>query len=174
VCRIGTAFCGILILSLASASAAEFPVRKAGLWEITIAGDHPIKVRQCSDPASDQAMEQAGIGVPDCGKRDVEKSGNTITVISVCTSARKTTVSHMVITGSLDSEYTMTMTTQGSGRSVEPSMKLSGRWLGPCAAGQKPGDVIMPNGTKINILDNLPKPNLAKSNLAEPMNAAAR
>ncbi|HTV35337.1 MAG TPA: DUF3617 family protein [Xanthobacteraceae bacterium] len=155
--RIGVAFIAFLLLSFASASAAEFPTRKAGLWEITIVGDHPIKVRQCSDAASDEAMEQAGIGFPgECAKRDVEKSGNTITVVSVCTSARKTTVSHMVITGSLDSTYTMTMSTQESGRSAGPSMTLSGKWLGPCAADQKPGDVMLPNGAKFNIL-KLPK-----------------
>jgi hypothetical protein len=33
---------------------------------------------------------------------------------------------------------------------------LTARWLGPCAADQKPGDMIMPNGTKMNIL-NMPK-----------------
>lgn len=155
--RLGTTFGILFILSAASASAAELPTRKAGLWEITIAGQHSIKVRQCSDAASDQALEQAGVGLPgNCGKRDVEKSGSTITVVSVCTSARKTTISHMVITGNLESEYTMTMTSQEPGRSGAPPVTLNAKWLGPCAADQKPGDVIMPNGTKINIL-NLPK-----------------
>lgn len=143
----------VLLVSVVSTSAAEFPVRKAGLWEITIEGKHSIKVRQCSDPASDQAIERAGIGLPgECTNGDVEKSGNTITLVSVCTAARKTTTMRMVITGSLDSDYTMTMSAQASGRSVGPSMTLSGKWLGPCTAGQKPGDVVMPNGTKINIL----------------------
>jgi Protein of unknown function (DUF3617) len=157
VCRIGIACSIAFILSTASVSGADFPARKAGLWEITIAGHDSITVRQCSDAASDEAMEQASFGVAgECAKRDVEKSGSTITVVSVCTSARKTTISRMVITGSLDSEYTMTMSSQAPGRSVGPSMTLSAKWLGSCGPGQKPGDVIMPNGTKINIL-NLPK-----------------
>ena len=33
---------------------------------------------------------------------------------------------------------------------------LKAKWLGPRAADQKPGDVIMPNGMKMNIL-NMPK-----------------
>lgn len=150
--RISLAFGVLFIVSAASVSAAEFPARKAGLWEITIAGGHSIKVRQCSDAASDQAMAQAGIGFPgDCAKHDVQESGGTITIVSACKSAGKTVVSHMVITGSLDSNYTMTVTSQDAGTSG-PVMILYGRWLGPCGVDQKPGDVIMPNGTKINIL----------------------
>jgi hypothetical protein len=33
------------------------------------------------------------------------------------------------------------------------SMTMTAKWLGPCAAGQRPGDMIMPNGMKMNILD---------------------
>lgn len=152
--RFGIACSVIFILSAASASGAEFPVRKAGLWEITIADAHAFAVRQCSDAATDEAMEQAVLGVAgDCAKRDVERSGGMITVVSVCKSARKTLTSRVVITGSLDSDYTMTLTKQSAGRSGGSSMTLSAKWLGPCGAGQKPGDVIMPNGTKFNILD---------------------
>jgi hypothetical protein len=151
--RISIAFSVVVVCCVASASAAEFPARKAGLWEITIAGPHSIKVRQCSDAASDQAMAQAGIGLAaDCPKRDVQQSGNAITIDSVCRSAGKTTTSHIVITGSLESKYTMTMTNPSPGKSGGAAMTLYAEWLGPCRADQKPGDVIMPNGTKVNIL----------------------
>jgi hypothetical protein len=155
--RLAIACSVFFILSAVSTSGAEFPARKAGLWEITIAGAHAFTVRQCSDAATDEAMEQTVFGVAgDCAKRDVQKSGSMITVVSVCKSARKTMISHVVITGSLDSEYSMTLTKQSPGRSGGPSMTLSAKWLGPCGAGQRPGDVIMLNGTKFNILD-LPK-----------------
>jgi Protein of unknown function (DUF3617) len=151
--RISIAFCVFVVFSIASASAAELPARKAGLWEITIAGPHSFKVRQCSDAASDQAMAEAGIGLPrDCAKRDVQQSGSTITIDSVCRSAGKTTSSHIVITGSLSSKYTMTVTSQAPGMSVRGPMALYAEWLGPCRADQKPGDVIMPDGTKVNVL----------------------
>jgi Protein of unknown function (DUF3617) len=151
--RISIAFCVFVVFSMASASAAELPARKAGLWEITIAGPHSMKVRQCSDAASDQAMAEAGIGLPrDCGKHDVQESGSTITIDSVCRSAGKTTTSHIVITGSLNSKYTMTVTSQADGKSVRGPMALNAEWLGPCRADQKPGDVIMPDGTKVNLL----------------------
>lgn len=147
------AFCAVIIFSTTSLSAAEFPARKAGLWEITIAGPRPVKLRQCSDAASDRAMAQAGIGLTrDCPKRDVQDSGSTIIIDSVCRSEGKTTTSHIVITGSLESKYTMTMTSQAPGVSVGSPMTLYAEWLGPCRADQRPGDVIMSDGRKVNVL----------------------
>jgi hypothetical protein len=98
-------------------------------------------------------MAQAGIGLPaDCSQRDVQQSGGGMTIDSVCRSAGKTTTSHIVITGSLDSKYTMVMSSQAAGKSAGAPMTLYGEWLGPCRAGQKPGEVIMPDGTKVNLL----------------------
>jgi hypothetical protein len=80
-----------------------------------------------------------------------------MTVDSVCTVAGKAVTSHIVVNGSFDSEYTMNITSEGGGvRGGQSGVTLTARWLGPCAADQKPGDMIMPNGTKMNIL-NMPK-----------------
>ncbi len=159
--RTGIAFSIVVFFSATSASAADLPARKPGLWQITIAGAHSMKVRQCSDAASDETIFQTGIGLSNnCGKPQVQESDNTITIDSVCKSegksgdksagksAAKSTASHIVITGSLESKYTMTMTGQAPGK----TMTLYAEWLGPCGAGQKPGDVIMPDGVKINLL----------------------
>jgi hypothetical protein len=75
----------------------------------------------------------------------------------------KPATTHTAISGSFESAYTMTQTLQredifggGMTRTTE------GTWLGPCAADQKPGDIIkfgdvikptLPNGTRPNILD---------------------
>ncbi len=32
-------------------------------------------------------------------------------------------------------------------------MTIAAKWLGPCAAGEKPGDVIMSNGMKMNVIE---------------------
>jgi hypothetical protein len=32
-------------------------------------------------------------------------------------------------------------------------MTIQAKWLGPCAAGQRPGDVTMANGMTMNVLD---------------------
>jgi Protein of unknown function (DUF3617) len=150
---VGTFF--VLVIGAMAASADEMPARKAGLWEITTGmGDHSIKMRQCIDATTDHAL-QAHIGAApqgNCSKLDKQKSGSTITIDSVCTIAGKTMTSHIVITGSFDSEYTLTMTSQGEGKPAGPAATLNAKWLGPCAADQKPGDIILANGLKINIL----------------------
>jgi Protein of unknown function (DUF3617) len=153
----------VLFLSMAcvaSASAAEFPARKAGLWEVktTTSTGHSVQIQQCVDAKTDEAM-QANVGAApqrDCSKRDVQKSGATITIDSVCTTAGKTRTSHMVITGSFDSDYTMVITSQSDALPAPRTTTMSAKWLGPCAADQKPGDMIMPNGMKMN-LQNMQK-----------------
>jgi hypothetical protein len=39
-----------------------------------------------------------------------------------------------------------------AGRS-ESSNLIESRWVGPCKAGQRPGDMVMGNGMKMNVLD---------------------
>jgi hypothetical protein len=151
--RIGAALF-LLVIGAVPAVAAELPNRKAGLWEITTdAGKQAMKIQQCIDAATDHAMQARGGAAPqgDCSKRDVQKSGNTTTIDSVCTFGGKTRTSHVVITGSFDSEYSMTVTGQTEGQPAGRTVTLSAKWLGPCAADQRPGDMIMPNGMKMNI-----------------------
>jgi hypothetical protein len=69
----------------------------------------------------------------------VQRSGDTTTIESTCTIAGKTTNARVVITGSLDSAYTMTMTSEGDAvPGGKTSMTIAATWLGPCTAGQKP------------------------------------
>src|ERR1700685_1320165 len=148
--------------------AADMPARKAGLWEITTGAGNTMAIRQCIDSATDQMMQsRAGAGPgtgpgagpgartpAPCSKRDVQKTGDTVTIDSACTVAGRTVNTHAVVTGSFDSAYTMTVTSQGDGIPAGAgTMTMSAKWLGPCAADQRPGDMIMPNGMKINILD---------------------
>jgi hypothetical protein len=37
-------------------------------------------------------------------------------------------------------------------------MTMEAKWVGPCAKGQRPGDVIMPGGIKINVKQMMMKP----------------
>jgi hypothetical protein len=48
----------------------------------------------------------------------------------------------------------MTVTSQGEALPGSGTTRtISAQWLGPCAADQKPGDMIMPNGVKMNIIE---------------------
>jgi Protein of unknown function (DUF3617) len=158
--RLATVISVLGVIGAVPASAAELPSRKPGLWEIKVnleSRNIPGQtMQQCIDAATDQMM-QSGTGPAGqnaCSKRDVQQSAGAITIDSVCTVGGKATTSHAEITGSFDSAYTMTMTTDVAtapgGKSV---ITMAAKWLGPCAADQKPGDMIMANGTKINVLD---------------------
>ena len=156
---IGAAFV-LTMLAAWPAAAADMPTRKPGLWDIKMSFEGRAglqAIQQCIDVATDQ-MLQSGAGPVSraaCSKRDVQRSGNSITIDSACTIGGKATTTHSVITGSFDSAYTMTVTSQsdsapGGGKTT---MTIAAKWLGPCAADQKPGDMIMANGVKTNILN---------------------
>jgi hypothetical protein len=149
----------VLIFFATPALSAELPSRKAGLWEVQTSfenGKIPAQVvRQCVDTATDQMMQSRAANYQqECSKRDVQKSAVSTTIDSTCTVGGKTLTSHAVITGSFDSAYTMTVTSQSEGPpAVSRTLTMAAKWIGPCAADQKPGDMIMANGMKINILD---------------------
>src|SRR5215475_10588630 len=101
------------VICVMPALAAELPARKAGLWEMKMSFENrnlPAQtMQQCIDAATD-AMMQSNAGPhaqTACSKRDVQRSGSTITIDSVCTVNGKATASHAVLNGSFDSAYTM-------------------------------------------------------------------
>jgi hypothetical protein len=147
----------LVIICVTPALAVDFPTRKAGLWQMntTTATGQKVSMQECVDAQTDQAMQSrfGGISQRNCSKHDVQKSGDTVTIDSVCTIAGHTTNGHVVVTGSFDSGYTMTMTSQTQGLPAPRTVTMTAKWVGPCAAGQRPGDMIMANGRTMNILD---------------------
>jgi len=155
------------LISAASAFALDMPQRKPGLWGLTMnfEGRHlPAQViKQCIDAASDKLMNSnfGGSAMAKCSKQDVSHAGGVMTVDSVCQVGGATTTTHAVITGSFDSAYTVDVTSTRRGGPRVPGMaaggvnhmKIAAKWLGPCGAGQRPGDMIMANGMKMNVLD---------------------
>jgi len=146
-----------------SASGEEIPARKAGLWEMkmSIAGGQmaPQTMQQCIDAATDAEMRQPpgmeGVDMTKACKQDIARTAGGMTIDSACNLNGKQTKSHMVVTGSFDSAYTMQVTVASDPPSPRGEMQMSmeGKWLGACTADQKPGDMIMPGGMKINILE---------------------
>jgi Protein of unknown function (DUF3617) len=157
--RFGTTSLLVLIGAM-PAIAAELPSRKPGLWEVRMSFENRNAaaqiVRQCIDAATDQMMQSSAgpYSQAACSKRDVQVSANAITIDSTCTVAGKTAMAHAVVAGSFDNAYTMTVTSQSDALpGGAMTMTMAARWLGPCAADQKPGDMIMGNGVKLNILE---------------------
>jgi len=161
------ALLSILTFLSGTALALDLPVRKAGLWELTMSFTDrkipPQTMRQCIDAATDKLMN-SNFGAATqqaCSKQDMTRARATITVDSICNVAGATTSSHAVITGSFDSAYTMQVTSKrnggpslpGMGPHGETHMTIAAKWLGPCARGQRAGDIIMANGMKMNVLE---------------------
>jgi len=156
------------IFALAAATPAlaiDMPARKPGLWELkmTMEGRKlpPQTFQHCIDAATDKEMNTIGANksAERCSKQDVQRSGSTITVDSVCALGQGTSTSHAVVTGSFDSAYTVKVTSKREGGPsipnipTETNMTIEATWLGPCKADQKPGDMVMANGMKMNIRD---------------------
>jgi hypothetical protein len=143
----------------------QMPSRKAGLWEMTMTfegrGAPPQTMQHCIDAATDKAMQdmsQGGRG-QSCSKREMKKAADTIVFDSVCSVGSGTATSHGVISGDFNSAYTIKINSKREGgpqipnMPAETNMSIAAKWLGACKADQKPGDIIMANGMKMNVTD---------------------
>jgi hypothetical protein len=158
----------IAFLTLAGAAAMpamaiDYPARKPGLWEIqtgdgTAAKGASQTIQQCIDAASDKALRDMGqgMGKDACSKQELRNEGGKLVVDSVCKIGSTTATSHAVMSGDFSSAYRMESKSTYSpplmGR-AEGSAVIEAKWIGPCKAGQKPGDMIMSNGMKMNVLE---------------------
>ena len=154
-------------LVAAPSFALDLPTRKAGLWELTM-DFHNTRLphqtmKQCTDADSDKLMNMnfAGSNEQACSKKDIVKNGDGFVIDSVCTFGAMHTTSHAVVTGSFDSAYSVDVNSTRSGGPAVPGMAATGqshmtitaKWLGACPAGDKPGDVTMSSGVKMNVID---------------------
>ena len=142
----------------AAAASFDAPKRKSGLWEIKISsgqtkGSHAV--RQCIDEKTDDLMKEMGENQKtQCSKNEMRKEGDKVVAESVCKVQNSTATTRAVFTGQFDSAYKAdiksTYEPPMSGMK-ESSSVIEAKWLGPCKAGQKPGDIVMPGMPNINM-----------------------
>jgi uncharacterized protein DUF3617 len=149
-------------LGTADALAVELPVRKAGLWEMKMVrtgGSIPdMTMQHCTDATTDKQMSSSFTpGKETCAKQDIQKTATGFVSDSVCGVAGMTITSHAEITGDFNSAYTVKVTSHSeggpSGVPRDSTTTIEAKWLGACKADQKAGDIVMPGGMKMNILD---------------------
>ena len=154
--------CVLALLPALEARAVETPVRKAGLWEMKmLRTDSPIPemtMQQCTDETIDKDMSTglAPLTKDICSKHDIQKTATGYVTASVCTVGGVAMTSHSDITGDFNSAYTVKTTShseRGPAGQHDTTMAIEAKWLGPCKADQKPGDIVMPGGFKLNIKD---------------------
>lgn len=157
---------GIMAAGLcANTLAFEMPKRKSGLWEITTSMEGMPKgmgpIQHCIDQNSDNLMQQgADKTKQQCSAMDIKQLGNKITVHSVCKMETTTTTMDAVFTGAFESTYRADIQTRFNPPlhgMAQSKMTIDAKWLGACKPGQKPGDVVMPNNSTINLDEMMKK-----------------
>ena len=160
-------FSALGLICAIPALAFDMPARKPGLWELKMDFEGrkiPATVmKHCTDATSDKVMNSnfGGTAQQACSKQDITKTATGMVMDSICKFGEGTTTTHAVMTGTVDSGYTVDVQSKREGGRAIPGMPAGGsshmtitaKWLGPCAAGQRPGDVTMANGMTINMLD---------------------
>ena len=140
----------------------ELPIRKAGLWEMKVLRTgSPVPdmtMQHCTDATTDKQMSTSFSPSKDiCSKQDIQKTATGYVSDSVCGVAGMTITSHAEITGDFNSAYTVKSSSHSErGPSSVPrdsTTMIEAKWLGACKPDQKPGDIMMPGGMKMNILD---------------------
>ena len=143
-----------------SALAADLPVLKAGLWELTRSTPQEPETKRittmCLDESVQAEMREFGLGVAKelCSKSDRRVEGNRLTIDAVCKLGTSTMTTHSVMTFSGNTAYH----TEGSATYDPPLMNMTeakssidGKWAGECPPGQQPGDIKLESGQTINI-----------------------
>ena len=143
------------------------PPRKPGLWEMKIIIEGrsmpPHALQHCVDAETDKLMNSFGRPRQEmCSKKETKKVGATTSTISVCKVGPATMTTHAVVTGNFNSAYTVKMSTdddrrhrtcRARGRTGRPRSRSRRASAAPARPDQKPGDMILRNGIKMNIRD---------------------
>jgi hypothetical protein len=147
-------------------SIQDLPHRKPGLWRQTMAMegmDRQMPATEiCLDQASEAKMSMLGqhVNKDKCASQSFSRNldGSISFSVSCEMGQNMKTVSNGTISGDFNATYTTVINTSTTGG---PSERMNGThkititatWIGPCAPDQKGGDMIMPDGRKISLID---------------------
>jgi len=149
---IGLGFAATLSAVSTLAAAETLPTRKAGLWESkTVSAEGNTTVRQCIDDKTDQLAQGALGAGQNCSKRTFVKTSTGFKGETECKIGPISATGSSVITGDFGSKIHMDVETTLTGipntkDPVRRQMAIDATYLGPCEAGQSPGDIVLPDG----------------------------
>ena len=151
-------FMALFVASPAAAASYDPPKRKSGLWEMKMSSGQTKSmhtIQQCVDEKTDDLMrkEMAENQKMQCSKNEMRKEGDKVVAESVCKMENSTAKTRALFTGGFDSSYKADIKTTYEppvGGMKEASSMIEAKWLGPCKAGQKPGDISMPGMPNID------------------------
>jgi hypothetical protein len=146
-----------------AAGLATPPRRKPGLWKQSVTMGQAAQItRLCLDAATEAKISMWGAQATKemCKtnqmSRQLDGSWKFVSECDMGGGGRITTTG--VATGDFGSSYQMTADSVTTGASSPQmngahKMVIQATWEGPCPAGFKPGDMELPGGMKINMLD---------------------
>ena len=155
---------GGVALAVAAAALAQgmaVPSRKPGYWEQTMAMETgrgmTMKSQFCTDASVEKKMSLLGQNMAGstCSQSNMRKTAAGFAFESTCNIAGRTITSSGVVTGDFQNSYSIDTVSKSNppmpGGRGENKTHIEGKWLGPCPAGRKPGDMLMPGGMVMNV-----------------------
>lgn len=130
-------------LDLPASAQVEPPHRKPGMWEqsIEVSGGRPMTMKMCIDEATEASY--SALGKRAGCTQDYQKIPGGFSFKGTCNGK---TASGTAI-GDFDKAIKVEVDSEGT------HMTSNLRYLGPCPADRKPGDMVMPNGQVMNMKD---------------------
>lgn len=165
------AFLAVFCTLIATAAWADEPIgRKPGQWEVTITFfERAVRTGHiCLDAATDRALFRSDWiwGEHECSRDETRSEGGVVTLDRACltnTGKIRRNVTLRISGGDDFYQYEVANIDPPLYGRSELTVRLSGRWLGACSAGQQPGELELDGKT----IDLKPKaPVLAPNNPA--------
>ena len=152
--RIAALAGGVALAGVTLAQAQDVPHQRVGMWrtDMVMAG-RPMSMKSCVDEASaarnsvfSSSVRRAHNCKPLQLTHNPDGSWTSVTTCEFQPGVERTTRADVV--GDFNSSLTMTIR---SPPTAPPSMTMTMTWIGACEAGMRGGDVVMPNGAKMNM-----------------------
>jgi len=118
-----------------------------------------MTMQHCTDETTDKSLNDqvSPLAKQMCSKQEIKKTATGYVSDSVCNIGRASITSHAEIVGDFNSGYTVNTTSHSDkgpgGKPLDTKTAIEAKWLGACKPDQKPGDIMMPGGLKMNVKD---------------------
>ncbi|MBS0293644.1 MAG: DUF3617 family protein, partial [Proteobacteria bacterium] len=156
-----------------SVQKTPLPARKPGMWEVTVRSDDLMlrrkgqasarsqTVQMCTSAQAEPVMLFAIVpGQQNCREVSVRprsvSDGGGWDIHTACLMHDNPTEADMLLTGDLAREYRGAYSVRYAQTPINNTGRVvfEGRWLGTCKPGQRPGDMVLPNGVTVNVVDD--------------------
>lgn len=159
-----TAAIAVAAAMTAQAQTIDLPPRKPGQWDMKMVTEKPagapaFGAQMCIDAATDKDMMEFGLKMSkdSCKRYDVKRTGATWVIDAECAFGKIKSTTKTTISGDFQSSITVrvegvTDGFPGAGSGPQPTLiTQTAKWMGACADGMRPGDIMLGGGIRMNI-----------------------